>query len=259
MIIDNELKKCGYKFLNLKHYDSKSYSDLIKYSYTNHLYEMQNNMRQLHITGYSLFTRTQIEELLIKHKFGFEWSISFHNRPENELEQSHAIDILGTNPGDLHRILDVLIEKVLYGITQYWYFDTITHQYDTRKLLANTLIKIQKDIVSTHYDVDIDKVFKLEGDQCWYSQNTYFPKGSFITPHSDGSNPGRLCAILIYLSENHELSYGGNLIIDDGNLVVPPKPGNVVLLDFTEHNVPHEVDILTNEYGRYTYLTFLKF
>lgn len=259
MIIDNDLKKCGYKFLNLKHYDSKSYSDLIKYSYTNHLSEMQKNMRQLHITGYSLFTRTQIEELLIKHKFGFEWSISFHDKPENELEHSHSINIFGTNPGDLRQILDVLIEKVLYGITQYWYFNTITYEYDTHSPLANTLLKIQKDVVATHYNVDIDKVFKPDGDSRWYSQNTYFPKGSFITPHSDGINPGRLCAILIYLSGHHEINYGGNLIIDDGTLVVPPMDGNVVLLDFTEHNVPHAVDILTKEYGRYTYLTFLNF
>lgn len=89
---------------------------------------------------------------------------------------------------------------------------------------------------------------------------TLFENEDFISPHRDGQNPGRLCAILIYLSDPLNYIDGGgilNLHLDNKVEQVIPVRGNYVILDFIEHNIIHSVEAVKNNFKRFCYLTFV--
>lgn len=80
----------------------------------------------------------------------------------------------------------------------------------------------------------------------------------FIRPHQDGNNPGRIFALILYLSEEHT-NGGGELYLrgNHNNALVVPKKGNYVILDFTQNNVVHEVRPVKNGFKRFSYITFV--
>ena len=75
---------------------------------------------------------------------------------------------------------------------------------------------------------------------------TCFTKGCGIAPHRDGTDSNysrpsyRICGILSYFSEDWDESHGGNLIINGKDVIIPSK-GNIVILDYTQNNLEHEV------------------
>jgi hypothetical protein len=87
--------------------------------------------------------------------------------------------------------------------------------------------------------------------------------GDFIENHNDGGydlNRGRLCVILIYLSdEKDHKADGGKFILRDDKLheEIPPFKGNFVMLDFTKHNLFHEVEKVKNNFRRFCYISFV--
>lgn len=93
---------------------------------------------------------------------------------------------------------------------------------------------------------------------------TIFEDGDFIKSHTDGNNNiGRVCVILIYISD--PLSYndgGGKLFITDKEThfdveeVVPLK-GTFVLIDFTKHDIEHRVELVKNNFKRHCYISFV--
>lgn len=86
-----------------------------------------------------------------------------------------------------------------------------------------------------------------------------FTKGCFIEKHSDGGSPRMICNMLIYLNEEWEEDYGGELIIENG-LKQQPKWGNFAVLDFIKHNPSHSVSpILKDNYNRFAILTGVLF
>lgn len=90
---------------------------------------------------------------------------------------------------------------------------------------------------------------------------TLFENGDFIRMHHDGKNLGRICVLLIYLTDNPNSSYhGGELIIEEAPhtfVKVPPYKGTFVILDFTKHNVRHAVEKVTNNFERLCYISFI--
>lgn len=95
---------------------------------------------------------------------------------------------------------------------------------------------------------------------------TFYQNGDFIFQHQDGRNPGRIAAVLIYMSEPDEYdNAGGELVIQgedqtsdaQDHVTVPPVKGNYVVLDFKEHNPFHSVNQVTGNFKRYCYLAFL--
>jgi len=90
---------------------------------------------------------------------------------------------------------------------------------------------------------------------------TLFENGDFIRMHYDGKNFGRLCVLLMYLSDKNNDSYtGGELIIEEEQykfVKVPPYKGTFVILDFTKHNVRHAVEKVTNNFERLCYIGFI--
>jgi Rps23 Pro-64 3,4-dihydroxylase Tpa1-like proline 4-hydroxylase len=99
---------------------------------------------------------------------------------------------------------------------------------------------------------------KTMDDLRFISELTCFTKGSYITPHVDkiGSD-GNLCVILSYFSEPWDFAWGGNLILSNNETILP-NLGTIVVLDFTENNIEHEVTkvIEDNKY-RLCLTTFL--
>lgn len=69
---------------------------------------------------------------------------------------------------------------------------------------------------------------------------TLYNDGCFIIPHEDGKDPARILGILIYLNKNYDEANGGNLILKNKTKIVP-EYGKVVVIDYTQNSVNHEV------------------
>jgi Rps23 Pro-64 3,4-dihydroxylase Tpa1-like proline 4-hydroxylase len=88
-----------------------------------------------------------------------------------------------------------------------------------------------------------------------------FQDGDFICNHRDGKNEGRICGILIYLTPESEYKDGGGELIlktaDDQSVSITPTFGRFCILDFTIHNIEHEVNPVKNGFERFTYINFI--
>lgn len=84
----------------------------------------------------------------------------------------------------------------------------------------------------------------------------------FIGRHRDGQKSDRLCAVLIYFSEDPIPGSGGGelkLWSFQGDVYqVSPTLGNYVILDLSQNDPAHEVVEVTGSYHRYTYIRFLE-
>lgn len=84
---------------------------------------------------------------------------------------------------------------------------------------------------------------------------TLYNDGCFIIPHEDGEDPNRILGILIYLNKNYDESNGGNLILKNETKIVP-EYGKVVVIDYTQNSVNHEVTKVING-ERYAICAFI--
>lgn len=89
---------------------------------------------------------------------------------------------------------------------------------------------------------------------------TLFENGDFIDEHKDGYNEGRICVVLVYLSnlETYQ-DGGGKLVIKNNDIIeeVYPINENFTILDFTQNNVTHVVTPVKNDFKRLTYINFI--
>ena len=85
---------------------------------------------------------------------------------------------------------------------------------------------------------------------------TCFQKGDKIESHQDSVEARYVCVILVYLSKDYEDGFGGELFIENTELV-KPEFGRIAILDFTNHNVIHEVKEVIGDYKRIALLNFI--
>jgi len=90
---------------------------------------------------------------------------------------------------------------------------------------------------------------------------TLYEDGHFITDHKDGNNVGRVCVIIIYLSPESEYNNdgGGELVIKTNShkeYTIKPILGTFSLLDFSENDVNHQVNMVKNGFKRYAFINF---
>jgi hypothetical protein len=145
-----------------------------------------------------------------------------------------------------------LVEDNNLTIFQQWYESTKTTQEFNpifsffQKTAANLAFKIYDELSETNiHHVD---------------SFTIFEKDDFIKEHTDGANPGRLCVVLIYLSDSATYNDdGGKLIISENQVrtEVTPVRGNYVILDFTKHDIIHSVEAVKNDFKRFCYIDFI--
>jgi len=90
---------------------------------------------------------------------------------------------------------------------------------------------------------------------------TLYEDGHFIIDHKDGNNPNRVCVIIIYLSS--ELEYnndgGGELVIKTNSqkeYTIKPILGTFTLLDFSQNDIHHQVNMVKNGFKRYSFINF---
>lgn len=88
-----------------------------------------------------------------------------------------------------------------------------------------------------------------------------FEDGHFICKHHDGKNPGRICVILAYLTDESEYNdAGGELVLKaNSGIDVEVKPffGTFCILDFTKNNIEHSVNPVKNGFKRLCYINFI--
>jgi len=114
-----------------------------------------------------------------------------------------------------------------------------------RSIVESCLVKIYPDLENNFHHTDSFTLFK---------------NGDFIIPHNDGENMGRRCVILIYLShKEHYNEGGGELVINSKNFKeeVVPINENFCILDFSCNNSNHSVNLVKNDFKRYTYIDFV--
>jgi len=90
---------------------------------------------------------------------------------------------------------------------------------------------------------------------------TIYENGDFIEPHIDGQNPDRYCVVLIYLSDEKDyIDGGGKLILQDKGYYdeVVPIHLNFAMLDFSKNNSNHAVEMVKNDFKRFTYINFIQ-
>lgn len=90
---------------------------------------------------------------------------------------------------------------------------------------------------------------------------TLYEDGHFIQDHNDGNNVGRVCVIIIYLSPESEYNNdgGGELVIKTNSqkeYTIKPILGTFSLLDFSENDIHHQVNMVKNGFKRYAFINF---
>jgi hypothetical protein len=100
-----------------------------------------------------------------------------------------------------------------------------------------------------------------ENNLGFYDSWSLYENDDFIQLHTDGDNIGRLCVFLIYLSPAETYNNGGGrLIVQDKKnkiRIVDPVRENFVVLDFSKTNLSHAVEVVKNDFKRYSFISFI--
>ena len=102
----------------------------------------------------------------------------------------------------------------------------------------------------------------IEIDYCGgFGGFTLYEDGHFIIDHKDGNNVGRVCVIIMYLSLETEYNNdgGGELVIrtnSEKEYTIKPILGTFSLLDFSQNDVHHQVNMVKNGFKRYAFINF---
>ncbi len=149
---------------------------------------------------------------------------------------------------------DDLVEAILSlndcDIDQMWWFDCCNLDDHSE----STYIKeLYNKISSTFYP-------NVTEELNYNFHTTFYNKGCGIKDHQDGINPDSLYAGLVYLNNRYDTSWGGRLRLGElgeEKIFVEPTFGTISILDFTNFNPTHGVETVTNDSGRYAYLSFV--
>jgi Rps23 Pro-64 3,4-dihydroxylase Tpa1-like proline 4-hydroxylase len=137
---------------------------------------------------------------------------------------------------------------------QVWYYGEFSSiQYPK---IPTTLYNIYKKIISELYPNNQHSINNTIKDNILNSELTLYKKNNFIDTHKDAYDGSRLCVILIYLNDDYQKGYGGEIVIES-KTKVEPNFGNIVVLDFTQNNAVHHVEkVLNDEFKRYAFIKF---
>lgn len=149
--------------------------------------------------------------------------------------------------------LEKIINKFKYHISQCWYFNAAIQDNKLKKTLSDIYLK-------TIYDLYLEDIVNKRNyqqiDISIGTELTLYTKNNFIELHEDGYVKNRLCVLLVYLNDDYQDGYGGELVIGEST-IVKPEFGNVVILDFTKNNVNHEVlQVIDDNFKRFAFIKF---
>lgn len=187
---------------------------------------------------------------LLENKFS-EIQRSFVNKENTTWEYNNAIPDHPEMPvfielGEIHK-RHKMVKLNNLNVFQQLYVspippDMVTVFRDHITDFLKTIYPIEKDYIYHHNS-------RLNALTC----------GDFIKSHRDGDNKDRLCGIIIYMSEqeSYDENQGGGELVINTNIIIPPVKGTFVLLDYTKHNLEHEVRIVKNNFIRFAYVSFI--
>ena len=209
-----------------------------------------------------------LNEILLKNKLKFTKNIDMIKELSKDKCRYYNYRHAVAGAENLPRIIPLsgiaerrrVVEELGLEVHQQWaeLFDTVGVDVCTvfHELIDSFITEIYPEVSPDKGNID------------YRSNITFYEDGDFISNHRDGDNPGRLCAILIYLSSPEDYNDGGgqlavsnaanmNEVLPENATLVLPLKGKYVILDFTKHDVWHSVDPVKNGFKRFAYLGFV--
>jgi len=123
-------------------------------------------------------------------------------------------------------------------------------------LYLQTVVELYKDDIINHDEYQIKKEHSSDPYIGAGTDITLYLKDNYISPHADGIDGTRLCVLLMYLNDDWENGYGGEIVVNN-EITIPPLFGNIVILDFTQNNINHEVlNVIKENFERYAIIKF---
>ena len=235
------------------------------------------DLNELYPNIFQEFRKTISEELLLsrldrihvdsmidsKHDINFIKDIIKETIPgEYQLEQTMLRDTQGkpqqklefspsfTKVGQVNLLtkLKNKIIKISNQLFQSWIegrFIPKSSEHILIRTLVNTILEDFYDITSNPIG-DLDNPFNI----------TCFQENDLIVSHKDSDGANFKCVVLLYLSDGYQEGFGGELNLM-GHYKVKPTFGKLVILDFENHNIEHEVIKVNEDYFRLAITTFI--
>jgi Rps23 Pro-64 3,4-dihydroxylase Tpa1-like proline 4-hydroxylase len=136
------------------------------------------------------------------------------------------------------------LKKISSQVFQSWIDTSIYPSELEYSIFYNLMNKIYLDFYGMHIKFgDVHPTF------------TCFQDGDFILSHKDADDTENRCVVLLYLNSDYEDGLGGELIIQNKE-VVKPEFGRIAILDFTNNNVIHEVTPVQGNFKRCALISF---
>ncbi len=221
------LKTNGYCDFDLKEFSQDYYNLFEKIKYKKDNLEYLENFKIVRFDYHN-----DKENNHINYREFFETFVEANIKKEEILKKydyEHTAQlwlISNTHPGNF---IDKKFEKVYYDILEYFYGEN-----------------------ENHVNMGL--------------QWTCYSENCFLKDHNDGQGEEyqNTCAILIYLNEEWEEEWGGNLILrntkytNDGTIAykVVPKFGKVAIIDLKTFDTSHAVENIIGDHNRCTLLAF---
>jgi Rps23 Pro-64 3,4-dihydroxylase Tpa1-like proline 4-hydroxylase len=252
MVLDKEkLLNDGYLIFNIKDLDESLYNDL----YNN--FNKGDKFSSINILRYDSMVECDLslfspDEYFINLKDKFK--LNQDSEIEHYIVDENKIKFTLKLKGEYQYLSECKteIDNLKVNIkAQSWLYNSIHRDYK----ISNIIESIYKKILSGVYEDYIGENLYSENKINMFDL-TLYEKNDFIEPHSDGVDPQRLCVILIYLNDDYQEGFGGELVIEN-KIIVPPLFGNVAILDFTTNNPIHSVNhVLDDNFKRFAFIKF---
>ena len=225
-----KLQKEGYCTFELKDFNTQYYNLLekIKYKISDNNY--LENFNAIKFDYHNIKSNIHISDRYVFKTFE-EATVNKEELLKNyDYENIHQIWLMSDDiPDVLLTVSNINFDTIFYDILKYFYKETKPY------------VKIA---------------------QQW----TCYSEGCFLKDHNDGQGVEyqNTCAILIYLNEEWDESWGGNLILrntknqkdDIVEYKVIPTFGKVAIIDLKTFDISHAVECVNGNHNRCTILAF---
>lgn len=251
MLLDKDkLLNTGYLTFNLKDIDESSYDNSKDFFKKDSLLKCIDSFRfdsgMINPRGYN---DTEYKEFINSNLNGVSSHIEISNNFNNMLNMHLK---LHGNYNDIKENIKFL-KDLKRNTFQQWYYGegNLFSNPQSNELLTTIYTKIP----ATLYNTDIEDRETFFNRLVHGTSISLYTKGDFIVNHDDGIDKNRLCVFLMYLNDDYQSGYGGEIKIND--TIIEPIFGNIVILDFTKNNPMHEVlKVLNDDFHRYAIIKF---
>ena len=223
------LKLNGYCDFELKDFNKDYYNLFEKIKYKKEDVKYLNNFKMIRFDYHNESTEVHVNSS--KEFDSFEDANIFKKELFKKYDYENMAQFWIQSPNSPKDFIDAAFEEVYYDILEYFYNKT-----------------------------------KL--DVTMAPQWTCYSEGCFLKDHNDGRGDTyqNTCAILIYLNEEWDESWGGNLVLrntsdkNDKNVKtthkVIPEFGKVAIIDLEIFDTSHAVEDIIGDHNRCTLLAF---